>query len=440
MGTLALAGVLSCGRGVRPATEGRPVPGPERPQPGVPMRPDSAGVADRIAWVAVASRADTIDGSATTDWRVMHARSGAVLARGRAGVRWRVERRGARLRLLGDSAVTLEPGNALVVIPLGDGVVQLTPARGAAVGYRGDLRVSATDSGLLVVNRLPVEAYLQGVVPLEIGTRSPGDRAAMEAQAIAARSYTYVRVPAGTASGAVPASGWHLIAGVTNQVYGGVNAEVPVVSAAVAVTAGQVVLRGGVPVDAPYSAACGGRSAVPAEAWSGAATADHLGVDDDTNPATGRPYCDLTPRNHWTATFDQAMLADAVRRTLVARGAGIAGGGLSVRAVEIGAHGPSGRVQTLRVETSKGTVELRASEIRPALRDARGAILSSTYFSVERQARRRGQVTELTLRGAGNGHGVGLCQWGAIGRARAGQDALTILRHYYPGTTIGVVR
>ena len=49
----------------------------------------------------------------------------------------------------------------------------------------------------------------------------------------------------------------------------------------------------------------------------------------------------------------------------------------------------------------------------------------------------KGMVAQLTLRGTGYGHGIGMCQWGAIGRARAGQDFRTILRTYYPGTTVG---
>ena len=71
------------------------------------------------------------------------------------------------------------------------------------------------------------------------------------------------------------------------------------------------------------------------------------------------------------------------------------------------------------------------------MRDARGAILSSTYFSVDREVRSGSRLTGVSLRGHGNGHGVGMCQWGAIGRARSGQDVRTILRHYYPGTAVG---
>ena len=60
--------------------------------------------------------------------------------------------------------------------------------------YRGFVRLIPTDSGVLVINELPVEQYLRGVVPLEIGARRPDEQAAVEAQAVAARSYTYARL------------------------------------------------------------------------------------------------------------------------------------------------------------------------------------------------------------------------------------------------------
>ena len=91
----------------------------------------------------------------------------------------------------------------------------------------------------------------------------------------------------------------------------------------------------------------------------------------------------------------------------------------------------------LVLRTDRGDVTVRNNEIRNVLRDARGAILSSTYFSVDRESRARGHLSGVTLHGHGNGHGVGMCQWGAIGRSRAGIDARTILRHYYPGTVVG---
>ena len=50
---------------------------------------------------------------------------------------------------------------------------------------------------------------------------------------------------------------------------------------------------------------------------------------------------------------------------------------------------------------------------------------------------RRGSLDKLVVKGNGYGHGIGMCQWGAIGRARAGQSVRYILATYYPGTTVG---
>jgi stage II sporulation protein D len=96
-------------------------------------------------------------------------------------------------------------------------------------------------------------------------------------------------------------------------------------------------------------------------------------------------------------------------------------------------------VASLVITTSKGTYHLRGNDIRFVLRLPHGAILNSTYFQIEDERVRDGIVTSLTLRGRGNGHGVGMCQWGAIGRARAGQDYRTIIRTYYPGTLLASV-
>jgi stage II sporulation protein D len=209
-----------------------------------------------------------------------------------------------------------------------------------------------------------------------------------------------------------------------------------VVNSAIDATAGLVIQYGGLLVDAPYSASCGGRSSQPSEIWRDAHDEPYLQNRDDTNPATGKAYCDIAPRATWTATFDQSQLADVVKRHLRDAGAVSPKVG-TLTGVKVADRFGSGRVRLLQVQTERGDVTFSANEIRALFRDARGAILSSTYFSVERDARARGHLTGVTLRGAGYGHGVGMCQWGAIGRSRAGQDARTILAHYYPGTTVG---
>ena len=97
---------------------------------------------------------------------------------------------------------------------------------------------------------------------------------------------------------------------------------------------------------------------------------------------------------------------------------------------------PSGRVAALTVQTESGSYTLKGNDIRFVLRDPKGTILNSTLFSLIVSSN-AGEVSSLTIDGRGYGHGIGMCQWGAIGRARAGQNYRTILETYYPGTTIG---
>jgi stage II sporulation protein D len=97
---------------------------------------------------------------------------------------------------------------------------------------------------------------------------------------------------------------------------------------------------------------------------------------------------------------------------------------------------PSGRVAALDIQTDSGTYRLRANDIRFVLRDAKGTTLNSTFFSFTRETS-GGEVSSLNINGRGYGHGIGMCQFGALGRARAGQSYRTILETYYPGTTLG---
>ena len=385
---------------------------------------------DRYARIALATGVTVAPISSTTRWRVDEQGGTQPLVKGSGTEPWRIERKGGLLRIAGegDDATPWRQGPFVVRTTATDGMLQYNGHR-----YRGELWFTATDVGILVVNRIAVEDYLKGVVPTELGTRLATDRAAMEAQAIAARSYAYMRVP--SAEAVQSRGAYDMVATVQNQVYLGADTEHPVVNQAVDATAGLVLRYGGLLVDAPYSASCGGRSAVPTDAWRDARSQPYLQAVDDLDPASGKPFCDLSPRNHWTAELDETRLNEAVRRALVATGAN-APEPTVVREVKVAERTASGRVGELLLRTERGDVRIRANDVRAVLRDVRGAILFSTYFSIDREARNHGHLTGITLRGAGNGHGVGMCQWGAIGRARAGQDARTILAHYYPGTVV----
>ena len=354
-------------------------------------------------------------------WALLDPEGAAVTAAG-TGERWALSARGNRIRAVReDDGWSVSVGAPVVLRPIENGArLSLGPRE-----YRGELLVWADDDRLAVVNRLPIEEYLRGVVPLEIGERAPGERAAVEAQAIAARSYAYTHL--------APAQRFDVRSTVDDQVYGGVSAERPLSDAAVAATQGQVLRYEGRIAATPYHSTCGGSTAEPGEVWNGEGGAPYLRRVSDRIPGTERYYCDPSPRFEWKRSMDRDEISRAVTSYLRGRGSRAVVG--AVRSLRVDTRTPSGRVGTLVIETAGGDeTTLRGNEIRYALRQPGGELLNSTYFSVERAGR-----DAFVLRGRGYGHGIGMCQWGAIGRARAGEDAATILRTYYPGTSVGFV-
>ena len=419
---LALA-VAACAS--RPPAQRAEVPPAGEPAPLPPRRADPGdGPVVRVALLE-GVRSATL--SATGSWRMFRGeRAGTVVARGAAGESWTVEAGAGTLRLRRADGVPTEwlRGPVLVRALNDDALVSVDGKR-----YRGEVLLVPGPDGVMVVNHLPMEWYLRGVVPLEIGPdRRDTELAAAEAQAVAARSYALVKLrEAGPRAFDVRAS-------VLDQVYGGVAAERRLSDSAVRGTAGLVLRYQGRPVNAPYHSACGGSTAEPQEVWRSSAE-PYLRRVSDRIPGTDRHYCDLAPRARWTRTWSMTELDTLVVRYLSRANGGRTARG-HVRQVRVEGVTPSGRAEALVVDTDGGTVRLRGNEMRSVFRSATGEMLNSTYVSVQAAEQGARGLTRLTLRGQGYGHGIGLCQWGAIGRARAGQDFRTILATYYPGTTI----
>lgn len=411
-----------------------PVPRPASPAPPLPApagtrtsRTDYGAVGSRLIRVALRSTAGTLHLSSRGDWRLYDA-DGGLLARAEGGESWAIESDGSRER-------AIRPDGVPTVWSDGPIVARADDPDGAIVyggrHYRGDIIVYAGgDRGFVVVDRLEIDDYIAGVVAEEIGRRPPSDSAAVQAQAIAARSYAAIHLGDGAR--------YDVTSGTNDQVYGGADAEDPVASAAVASTRGLVLMYAGRIVNAPYHSTCGGATAEADEVWRTEGE-PYLRSVSDRIPGTDRYYCDISPRFRWTRTIDRATLNAALARYLKSYAAGPAGRPGAARSVAVEGHTVSGRVARLRIGTDRGTYVLRGNDIRYVLRAPGGEILNSTYFSVEAVTGSDGSIDRLTLRGRGNGHGVGMCQWGAIGRARAGQDFRTILAAYYPGTTVGTI-
>ncbi len=418
------------------------VTGRGRHQPGTP----------HLVGIVLSSLASSGTLSATGEWR-LYAGGDHLLVRGTGRGTWTVARHGSKVRVSSRDGLAATRDGILVAQPVSPETYLTWNGR----PYRGTLELNATSNGLLVVNRLPVEDYVRGVVSQELGPVGPADSAAAQAQAVAARSYAYVRLN----DPDIPAGGrrYDLVATVTDQVYGGEGGETAVGNAAVASTSGIVITYGGRVVNAPYHASCGGTTAEPEDVWRAPAQ-PYLQRVSDQIPGTDHYYCEGSAEFRWARTFTRAELNAALERNLrqyavMANGTSGEQGSEtngdnspdangsraigSVRSVAVDALTPSGRVAWVTVATDRATYRVRGNDIRFVFRLPRGEILKSTYFQIDDEPMRDGQLASLTLRGRGNGHGVGMCQWGAIGRARAGQDFQTILGTYYPGTTLAHV-
>lgn len=348
-------------------------------------------------------------------------RSGAPLASMRAADTWVARPSGPNV-LLDGPGPDIGPASSVTLQPRDGGTVKVNGR-----SYRGSLELLVTDSGITVVNQVSLEDYLPGVVGAEMGARPTGDHEALEAQAIVSRTYALRN------RGRWAPQGFDYQSGVSDQVYGGMNAENAGSRDAVRQTAGLIVTWNGRPIDAFFYSTCGGRTELGTEVFRGANPA-YLRSVSDLAP-DGTAYCSLSPRFHWREEFTGRQLLDALRRYLPAATSVPAERVSRIRDIRVSSRTGSGRVKNLVVVLPSGDVTVPGPAVRRVLRDQSGNILRSTLLTL-RAAHAGGEVSHLVVEGSGAGHGVGFCQWGAVGRARAGQSHEAIIAAYFPGTRI----
>jgi len=218
---------------------------------------------------------------------------------------------------------------------------------------------------------------------------------------------------------------------VSEEVYGGVEAETALGDSAVFATRGVVLTYAGRVVDAPYHSTCGGSTAAVSEVWHRQRDVPHLQPISDRIPGTtDRYWCDQSGTFRWSRTFSQRDLNAVVARYLRQYAPAPSSPG-AVRSLRPGPRTQSGRLASVTVATDRGRYVVRGNDMRYVFRASNGRILNSTFVSVSTPG-----GGGVTFQGNGNGHGIGMCQWGAIGRARAGHTAQQILAAYYPGTAL----
>lgn len=270
--------------------------------------------------------------------------------------------------------------------------------------FRGSFDVLALDDGRDgLVNTLPLDAYLYGVLSREVSASWP--RAAQEAQAIVARTYAIGKLR--------PARRYDVVAGDADQHYDGIGGETVAGRDAIDATAGTIVTYAGAPAEVAYSACCGGHTADAGETWR--VSVPYLqGLVD--------PYCTGTPDFEWDATIAPDDLARAFGGNL--EGAG------RLRRVDLRDRDDSGRPRVISFMGDSGRYDAPAREFRSKLGTniVRSTLLRTATVQSD---------GAVALTGNGRGHGVGFCQWGARVMGASGAQARTIVEFYFPATGLG---
>ena len=260
--------------------------------------------------------------------------------------------------------------------------------------YPGVLELSLSGEDLELINVVPLETYLEGVIEAEMGLHFPDE--ALMAQAICARSYAAVRMIARQERN------WHVGNTQATQVFRGVTRNPSRSRSIVARSRAAILTYNQKPFEGLYSSTCGGVSRSAEEAFGSS-------VPPPLQGGVTCNDCDDVSTYEWSASCSESDLS----RSLGTNATGI------VRLEQ----SKSGRLVQAIFATSRGERALTGTRLKSLLgRSALSTWITSLNLSGGR----------LRAEGRGFGHGVGLCQYGARGMARRGIPCEDILHHYYP--------
>lgn len=292
--------------------------------------------------------------------------------------------------------------------------------------YKGSFSVLNEQGKLMLINSLDVEDYLRGVLYSEMGVASnkEEDLEALKAFAVCARNYTVMKMQQ-------TGRQFDVYSDVRDQVYGGYHPSKILIDRAVNETAHLILRYDGEAAQVYYYSSCGGRTEDAGNVFS-QKNIPYLSAKDDGD----EPYCRVSPSFNWEESFNPKEIV-----SYLISGSFIKKGDYIVKDIEIKNRFDSGRVNELAIslEDSEGEpleVIIKGNRIRYVIRSKGGrSLLKSTMFDIK-PAYEGGNLASVKFTGRGNGHGVGLCQWGAIGQSRKGRKFEDILSFYFPGTEL----
>ena len=362
---------------------------------------------------------------------------------------------GGRLQLNDDSGEVLfmfEGGNTFLIgRPCEGSYINVDGKR-----FRGNIEFRRHNGGnITVVNSLPLQQYLYGVVPREV---SPGwHMEALKAQAVAARNFAVVNL---NKHGNY---GFDVCSGTDCQAYGGLDSESQTTNIAVDETTGQMIYYEGRPITAFYHASSGGHTESSENVWS--ISLPYIKAVDDSFDAG-------SPHDSWQRVYTSAQIGSI----LAEHGINIG----SIQDIKVDSYTPTGRSLALTIQGSRGSTVLEKERSRAVFgyndlkstlftveTDADLFVLGSIGQPVQKVAAAGARVasasgikdleqgleriavsngrdrasaskypTRFIFNGRGWGHGLGMSQWGAKGMAEAGDSYMDILQYYYQGCVV----
>ena len=284
--------------------------------------------------------------------------------------------------------------------------------------YRGRIQVSSTNSSISLVNILNLNDYVKGVLAKEMPLgKNVENFEALKALAVCIRTYALQKMNDKKLY-------FDIYADTRDQVYGGVDVESQVSNKAADETNNLLLKYNGIPATIYYHSTCGGITEAAVNVFTNKEIPYLISIEDGDVP-----NCKISPRFMWEEKYSKELIVERLKKYSL-----LDNQYYKLKNFSILSRFESGRVDELEIiltdeRDAEKSILIRGNEIRSIIRTADGKnILWSTMFDVSMNS------NAITLSGKGFGHGVGLCQWGAIALSNKGWSYEEILNLYYPGT------
>jgi stage II sporulation protein D len=273
--------------------------------------------------------------------------------------------------------------------------------------YQGYLYIKQSQNKMTIINVLPIEEYLKGVVPKEVSSSWPIE--ALKAQAVISRTYTIANL------NKHKEQGFNLCSTTHCQVYGGLSCQAHLSNQAVKETNKEVLTYENKVIQAVFHASCGGHTDTPEYVWSWKNIPPWL-------KGTKCRYCRNAPYTKWEQTLDEHFIHEKLSQNNKIG---------KIKKIKIKGKTSAKAAKKLEIIHSKGKIKLNAYKFRTLVDACK--IKSHTFDSI------KVKNDKIYFKGKGWGHKVGLCQEGAKGMAEKGKTYKKILLHFYPKTKIETI-